>query len=332
MSKKEGLVITALLLALLIIPNTLAASNESTQAKLLLGNATSAIEYMQSRNISVVRVNETFQKAVQLFDAQLALETRGGQADYKIINSYVDDIISIKENSIKAQDELKIFLESYNSVAKEVNLSEMDEEYNEVLRAYKEERFEDVAAAINEAYQSLSEAQSSQTRVKLFYEATSKNIKTFLKNNWLKILIISAIIVISLIISWKTIKRIRINRELQHLQIQRETLNNLIKQIQRDYFEKKTISETEYFSKTEKFKDMLLEIDRQVPMLKESLLRLSTEQIKSSKEKNIQKKENKSKPWFSQIFKSKKVKIQTKSRKKQNNKPKKRTKTKRKKK
>lgn len=254
--------------------NASAYSNESIKAKALIDQASSDMQDMISKQIPVSRANESLQEAIQIYAAQLALEDTKGNADYKLVEDYASTVSAIKANATKANDELKIFLASYNDAKKDTNLSAMDDTYNAIIASFNEQRFEDTLTLIDKGYTQISDIQSSQTSLKLFYETTSRSIKQFIQDNWKTISITLAIIIIILAISCTSIRRFRVRSKINHLTLQKATLNELIKKMQTEYFKSKKISETEYQVKTKRFKEMIRDVDRQIPLLKEKLFKL----------------------------------------------------------
>jgi len=229
---------------------------------------------MQARSIPISRANESLQEAIQIYQAQLALENTGVVGDYSVVINDAAQVENLTQTAIKAGDELKIFNEAYTQASKTTNLSEMQQQYDQIQQSFNEERFEDTLTLINQGYTSISNIQASQTTLRLFYDTTSNNLKNFFQNNWLKILIILLVVVVVLIIFWRTIKRMRVNLKMNHFILEKATLTNLIKKMQIQYFKSKTISETEYKVKTERFKEMIRDIDRQIPLLKEELAKI----------------------------------------------------------
>ena len=75
-------------------------SNESIQAKESLVQAEKDIFEMIEKNISINRVNETYQEALQLYSAQSALEEKGSKANYKLIIEYASEISLIKKSNL----------------------------------------------------------------------------------------------------------------------------------------------------------------------------------------------------------------------------------------
>jgi hypothetical protein len=264
-------------LFLIFIQNSLAfsttQSNESIQAKESLAQAEKDIFEMMEKNISINRVNETYQEALQLYSAQFALEEKGSKANYKLIIEYVSEIGSIKENALEANDELKIFVETYQDAEKTTNLSEMQDDYNNILASFQDERFEDTPTLINQGYDRISEIQSSQTALNSFYLATSSTIKNFFRENWLRILIILSLTLFFVLIFWNNLKKLRMRMKFNHLMTQKKALNTLIQNMQKSYFKTKKLSETEYTIKLKKFKELIRDIDRQIMVLKEDIFK-----------------------------------------------------------
>ena len=279
-SRYKTLLLTVLIgvICLIFIENSLAfsttQSNESIQAKEALAQAERDIFEMIDKNISINRVNETYQEALQLYSAQSALEEKGSKANYKLIIEYASKISSIKKTALEANDNLKIFVETFEEAEKDTNFSGMQEEYNQVIISFDEERFEDTLKLINQGYDRMSEIQSSQTALNSFYLATSRTIKNFFRENWLRIIIILSLTLFFILVFWNNLKKLRMRMKFNHLIIQKKALNTLIQNMQKGYFKTKKLSEAEYTIKLKKFKELIRDIDRQVMVLKEEMFKV----------------------------------------------------------
>jgi len=110
------------LFGLLLISSSFAldtrVSNASIQAKELLNTAQKDISEMVLRNISIKRVNESYQEGLQLYSAQMALENNGGSADYSLVTKDATDVSTVEKTALEANDELKIFKETYVNAEK----------------------------------------------------------------------------------------------------------------------------------------------------------------------------------------------------------------------
>ncbi len=273
------LVILTIIIGLFLISGSFAlntiANNESIQAKSTLNQAEKDISEMMSKNISILRVNETYQEAVQLYSAQLALEEKNGRADYKLVIEYASKISSIKKIALEADDELIVFKKNYENAEKQANLSGMQEDYNQIILSFNEERFEDTLNLIKKGYDRISEIQSSQTAMNLVYLATSRTIKNFFIKNGLKIVIIGGIALFLLLIFWNTLTRLRMRIKLNNLIMQKKAINGLIKEMQETYFKSKKMSETEYKIKLKNYEEFIRDIERQIMVLKEETFKIN---------------------------------------------------------
>ena len=255
-------------------------SNESIQAKEAINQAEKDILEMTSKNIPINRVNESYQEALQIYSAQIALEEKRGSADYNLVMKDALEVSLVKKIAIEAKDELEVFKETFKNAQKEANLSEMQEEYNQIIVSFNDERFEDTLELIKKGYNRISEIQSSQTAVKMVYLTTSKTIKSFFVKYGLKLAIIGIIALILIIIFWRTIIKLRMRMKLNQLIIQKNAINGLIKEMQKSYFKTKKMSESEYNIKLKKYEELIRDIDRQVMVLKEEMFKVDKKTIK----------------------------------------------------
>jgi len=268
-----------ILFGLLLISNSFALntkiSNESIQAKESLNQTEKDIIEMIGRNIPVKRVNESYQEALQIYSAQLALEEKESKADYKLVMEYASEVSSIKKTAIEANDELNVFKETFTNAEKETNLSEMQDEYNQIILSFNKERFEDTLILIKQGYNRISEIQSSQTVINAVYKATSRTIKYFFIKNGVKIIIIGCIALFLLFVFWNTLTKLRMRIKLNNLNTQKRAINGLIKEMQGSYFKSKKISENEYKIKLKNYEEFIRDIERQIMVLNEEIFKIN---------------------------------------------------------
>lgn len=288
-------------------------SEESAITKDLLNEAERAINEMQERDIPTIRVNETFQEALQIYEGQELLESSGRRANFEIVIELCNKILEIKEASFLAKDELNVFIETYKEYEKNLDLSEMDEEYQKIISSFEEERFEETPALISKGYEKISELQSSQTTVKLFYKSTSQSIERFFTNYWLHLLISIVSLIVLFIFFKRSITLFIIRKKIRNLEFQKKNLNYLIKKSQKQYFANRSMSGLEYNIKIQKFEDMIRDINREIPLLKEEIAKIKGGKnihYKDSKEsKKVIKKSDKIKKKSEKIINKEKEKI-----------------------
>jgi len=68
----------------------------------------------------------------------------------------------------------------------------------------------------------MMEIHSSQTATRIFYLITTRTLKNFILEHWLKIIIFIFASAIILFISWNRIVWIRIKKKLHHLEVQKK--------------------------------------------------------------------------------------------------------------
>ena len=288
LSKGEILVFFMFLVALLIvIPGSKALygnqlSNESKQSKQLIGEAEQCFEIMKNRDVPLSRANESLTEAKKLYENKVEREQKGLKTDYSLVNKYANETCNVKDMALAAQDQLRVFLETYNETKKQTNLSGLQDELNEVKNSYNEERFGETPELIDNAYKEMSEIEAQQTTLNLFYESTRDTIENFFEENWEMISIIVGALIIAWIVFRRTLKEIRIRLKLKKLGNKKESLNSLIQKLQRNYFKTGKISEREFRTKMENYKKMIRDIERQVPSLKEEIHKIKRKKGKKS--------------------------------------------------
>ncbi|MEI6849622.1 MAG: hypothetical protein WCK29_01155 [archaeon] len=186
---------------------------------------------------------------------------------------------------LEAQNQLIVFREELNSSSKNYDFSSIKDQIDEVEKSYSDQRFEDTLVLIDKAYQKMAEIEATQTKLRLFYSTTTKTLKQFLIDNWKQISIISAVILIIVLVFWKTFSIWNINRKIKDLRLQKEVLNELIKKLQYSYFKKGSISENEFQTKIETFKELMRDLDRKIPILVEQLAKKGSRNYYSDKSK-----------------------------------------------
>jgi len=281
----KKLIAAMMILTILILP-IFAISQEGLEAGKALENAGKEISEMQERGISTSRVNETFNEAKEKYLAQKIIDEQNKNADYSKIIEYTEEISKIKETSFQAQDELEIFVETYQETSKKINLSEMKGHYNKTIKSLNDERFEETIELIDEGYQEISEIESQQTALKAFYSSTYETIKTFITTNWKILSAIFVILIVFFLSMKKTLKRIKIRRKLKKLEFRKKVLNHLIAKLQKEYFENKGSNETEYTIRIEQFKKMIRDINREIPTLREEIEKTKTKESSKKSDKN----------------------------------------------
>ena len=249
-------------------------SKQYYDAVKLLSEANESVKRMQQAGFPSLQGRDSYLLAEQWLMGQQALELSGERGDYKFIREKADEVAAIERSAFSVSDELAALSVRLGKIAPDVNATEARQLQEQAKREFADGRFEEARRLINSAYDKITQAESEATRSKALLESTRRTLQVFLEENWQKILlIISAVAIISFVFQ-KQIRRFLINAKMRALTAERGVLESMIKQLQKEYFESGKVNELSYHIKTKKFGDLIRNINRQLPMLKEDLKKL----------------------------------------------------------
>lgn len=126
--------------------------------------------------------------------------------------------------------------------------------------------------------------EGKQTSLNLAYKSTTKTIKNFLINNWLTILISFILGIFVYILFKNRFYFFKTKNKINKLEKESRTIQELLKQSQKEYFEKGKMSEATYRIRINKFSELMRDIDRQIPLLKADLARLNRKSLQQKEE------------------------------------------------
>ena len=256
-------------------------------------NSNKIIEEMENQNFSTQRVEDNLEYIKIIYSSQVILESNGRAFDYTLVNPYCEEIKLIKENAYLANDDLKALEKFYEDilVKNNYNTTSVDEIMDEIKLEIINERYEKVPQLTREAYEEISNIESSSTTLAIFYEATTRGIKNFVKKNWMFLLAGLLIFSITFILFQKTISRYILLKKLSNLKLRREHLKKIVSKTQREYFQEGKISEQTFRIKTKKLTELVRDIDREIPLIQEGLAKLKDKNMtKALNNKNPTKK------------------------------------------
>jgi len=265
-------------------------SSEACSLEKQISLAEEDMAKMISDGFKVTRYNDTLTVAKNEFDTKLYLQiTTNKTQDFSVVKDKLNELANIKTLAYRARDELKTLEATINETGGD--LSEVMPYFYRAKSEFLSERYEYALNAIDATYQALSEQQSMQTKLRLFYEATTRTLANFVSTYWKEIIVSIIVLAIVALISWHRISIYLLNKKLEHLYLRRTTLKKLIAKTQKEFFEKGTIDETTYHIRLNKYGEIIRDINRQIPLVKEELESLSHGFIKIRRrgEKNEQK-------------------------------------------
>lgn len=247
------------------------------QAVICLNESKVIFSELISENFTVTKVNDTLREAMNLFDAQSVLKEQKKTYDFSSILPKCKEIKDEREAAFSARYELEAFKKFYSdSITPGMNTSSVDKIVQQIEDEMKSERYEVISQnkLIDKAYGEIINVKSSYTTLNLFYASTTKSLKQFIYKNWVFIVSAVAALIILFLVYRKGIRRWMLNRKLNNLNIRKKTLQELIMQTQKDYFQYGKISESGYNIRTKKFAELIRDIDREIPLIKEELIKV----------------------------------------------------------
>lgn len=273
----------SLLLLLLLLAPAVHATEEGfaqvsrEEAGLAINESRASIYEMSVNNLSTNRVSDIFVVAQNLLDANYALEKQNESYNYFSVILKTRELAEVKREAFEVSDSLRALeinlIDAENSEG--ANFSEARELFASAKKEFRAERFEKANDAIDSTYAKIEEIEQSHTKLRAIYEASTRTIAGFFQRNWQIIIIFVTTLSILAMIFWKKIMIIRISRKIIRLELEKKTIDSLIMEAQKNYFVNGVLSEDTYKVKTQKYREMKRDINRQIPIFKTRLKRLS---------------------------------------------------------
>jgi hypothetical protein len=305
-----------LLLFLFLIP-TAFAENQTSEIEQDFLEIDVIISELSSEGFNIQRVNDTYKAAKQIFDSQIENQKDENRRDYTLVIKYIDEIFELNDQAYVAKDEIEYVYILYNDIkekAPQIDLSEAETLLEEMEFEYENEVYDKAYELAKQAYAKLVELEGKYTALNLAYQATTKTIKNFFKDNWLVILILIIVGTILYTIFRNRIIYFRTKHRIKMLEKEAKVLESLIKNAQEGYFETGTLSEASYRVRLKKFSELTRDINRKLPLLREELVKRKggkigktfEERTKEKKETKGKKKDKKKESFLDRLFKKKK--------------------------
>jgi len=268
--------LTFLLFLLLSVNFSYALDQNVTQqqkAADCLNSSLQIISYLNESGFSTVRLADLYQEASSLYLAQISLK---GKGDFSTVTKRCDEISNLQELALSSSDLLESLKKFYQeSLSSQIDTTNVDVTMLEIESEIKNERYERVASLIDMAYEQISTLRAENTQLTLFFKATGSGLKSFVLKHRLEIAIIIVLFLSLFLIYRVAVKKWILEKKIQKLEIRKSSLNDLIKKTQFNYFQKGSVSESDYNIRVKNFAELVRDIDRQLPLLREEYLKLS---------------------------------------------------------
>jgi tetratricopeptide (TPR) repeat protein len=271
--------IISLLFLILLVP--LVNSEEPTTKLELernISDARAAVEQLEKDGFETQRVKDLLKTAIQIYEGQKKLSKNS--RNYELVIKNINEINNLKDQAYIALDDVSYARGLYESFVEE-NLetiqvspeiiSEPERLINEMEFEFKSERYEEARDLAIEASSKIIEVEGQNTALSLAYTTTTQTLKSFIVKNWLAITIVTVGGIFLFFVSRNRVIYFKTKMKIKNLNKESIVLENLLKETQKDYFERGKMSEETYKIRIRKFSEIMRDINKEIPLLKEEL-------------------------------------------------------------
>ena len=284
---------------LLFFVNIVSADSNSTGVNLTsqekafncLQESRVLVDELINNNFSSQRVNDSMDQAQSYYDAQVIIQGKTPQkANFQQVLQSCAEITSIHNLAIGSRDLyetlIKVYQDSFATPAEQkMDRGSIELMLQNIDSEIKSERYELVSDLVDKTYEEIARIKSENTAINLFYKQTTQTLAGFFIQNWISIVVTIVVLMILYFIYRKTILRKIIGNKIAKLELKKNNLKNLIMKTQKDYFQDGKISDSAYKIRIANFGEMIRDVNRQIPLLQEELLKIGRKRNEGNNKK-----------------------------------------------
>lgn len=186
---------------------------------------------------------------------------------------------AINDRKSKAY-EINDYIRASELRIKEIERTEIDmtpalEILNKAKVEFKEERYEDAIKLLAQIEPKIDEIKSENTLVMTIYKAGKETTLNFVKEHYIAIIVTLVVITIVFLLSYNRIMVKVLNRRIKDMNVEKEVLTELMKKAQNDRYSKGIIPRQTYEIKMSKYKEKMLQLKQQLPVVQARLDKLA---------------------------------------------------------
>jgi len=270
-------ILPVLLILLLVVPVN--AAGEMAYAQNAIAAAESYIKEMQSLGFGITYANDTLNEAKLLFK-------NGNYLGAEKTAEYVGTIkaTAIRLNQLIDDTETKLY-----DASSSIDVSPAKELFNSGLAAMKTEDYITAEDLIKKAYNKIDELESAAA-MRLAVEKQGFNVVAFIQANLLIIILSLFIAAIVGFFVYKKTEIMALNNKIKNLEIEKNSIEKLLRDTQTRYFELREIGESEYNTAIDKYNQRLIQIKKELPLIAAKLN--ETKGLKATTVSSDQRQEN----------------------------------------
>ncbi|MCG2719256.1 MAG: hypothetical protein L6266_00755 [Nanoarchaeota archaeon] len=285
----KKLIFSIIFLILIALAN---AQEEITKEKALesLENAKQDMTTMNNEGFTVIFINDTIIEAESALErVENALDLNYSGFSYEEVLEILKIITERKAKAYEISDKLRALeLKAENYASTSVDVTKSLVILENAKNTFNDERYESVESLIIDLENSLETAKAERTLGNVVANST----KNFIQKNYLQLIILLAVIIVITIISWNRIKKIRAKNKLTTFKIEKESIKELMKETQREFYQRENISKLTYGIRMDLYREKLTELNHTIPVF-EAIVK--GEKIKKNNNSSVEKDSKKQK-------------------------------------
>lgn len=279
---KEGEKMIKKLLVMILFLSLVAFAIDRTEAVNGIRLAELDVKEMSDAGFSIAYVNDTLTQAKQALqradfadsvrknestpEARAALEGLDYQGfTYDEVLKYTNIIKDRKKQAYEIKDfirALELKIDEYKN--ENLDIADSEKRLNDAKLSFSKDRYDESVLIINEINQFL-DSQKSDAGKLLVLLSSGKN---FIETNTLEFAILLLVIIAAVYLIIKFVRKKNLNDTIMKLEEEQRSIKTLMKSLQRERYEKGTISDFLYKLKLSNYDKKMKDISQRLPALK----------------------------------------------------------------
>ncbi len=262
-------------IALIVVFTGAASAQSANETSSAIQDAQQEVDLMQEEGIPTERVENLLETANNSYLAQKNFAEEGGTADYSRAIELTEQISTIQQRAIRASDRIEALSMRIQELEDtSVNLTSAKQELEAAEVDFESQRFEEADAHVEEGYSSISEAQSARTQIQSFAAAQQEALTAridaavnYVRSNTLKVISSTLLGLLVATLIFKEFNTYRLLKRKKRKRIKEHVLEELITDIQKEYYMRKEGSSIQFETKLDRFEEMRRDVVEDIELI-----------------------------------------------------------------
>lgn len=168
-------------------------------------------------------------------------------------------------------DSLQFDLQDFTKLNPQANTSMLYLKFEMAKQEFADERYSSAEQLINETYSGIDELIVESSRMNVLLRSSERGIKNFVMRHKAGVAVSIAVFAVLILIAVNEFLIMSYRRKKRSLRIEDDVLVILIKKVQRDYYQYKTLAKNLFNIKIKKYRERSLRIKETMPVVEHNL-------------------------------------------------------------